>query len=411
MRHSIGGVWLFQLMILFILIFVAYIALTLNYSKTVKLKNEVISMVERYDGLNEQSISLVNNYLESSNYVATGVCASEETDGIYGALSLSEDELEPAEPNTRYYYCVKKYRGTNQTRYYQVTLFYRFNLPVIGDTIRYMIKGTTTNFHSKDNNTLYGYMIGGGLDTSMPSIPNTPSYTVSFDVNGGDYNVPRQTVEAGNTATKPTNPTRSGYTFECWQLNGVDYHFNERVTKSITLVAKWKSNSESELITIKFDVGGGTPISDQQIPPGSKVIKPSDPVRDKYVFKGWRNGGHYYEFDKFEHYDLTLSAQWDHTIVDYFKENAHRIVEARSCLSGCDGCFFGLGSNDPAWSVNEFYSTVCDAYIRDNPGVFTKNECVAELNSEGDGRTIIGRRLQVTQKCEPGDKCYSLCTF
>jgi len=160
MRHSIGGVWLLQLMILFILLFVAYIILTINYSKTVKMKNEVISMIERYDGLNEHSLELVNNFLESSNYVTTGVCTGDYKSGIYGALSLHDNQLEEAEPNRRYYYCVKKYKGTNKSRYYQVTLFYRFQLPIIGDTIRYMIKGTTTNFQSNDDPGLYGGVIG-----------------------------------------------------------------------------------------------------------------------------------------------------------------------------------------------------------------------------------------------------------
>lgn len=159
MRQSIGGVWIFQLMILFILLFVGYIILTIQYSKTVKMKNEVITMYEKYDGLNEQSIALVNQYLESSHYTATGVCTKKAVSGLYGALSLQDDELEEAEPNRKYYYCIKKYKGANKTRYYQVTLFYRFNLPIIGDTTRFMIKGTTTNFQSNDPE-IYKSVIG-----------------------------------------------------------------------------------------------------------------------------------------------------------------------------------------------------------------------------------------------------------
>ena len=45
MRQTIGGTWLLQLMILFILLFVGFIILTLNYSQTINIKNEVITMV------------------------------------------------------------------------------------------------------------------------------------------------------------------------------------------------------------------------------------------------------------------------------------------------------------------------------------------------------------------------------
>lgn len=152
MRNTIGGTWLLQLMILFILLFVGFIILTLNYSKTIKLKNEMISIVEKYDGLNEKSIELVNNFLVSSNYGVMNVCTGEERSGIYGAYDLYTNALEPARAGAKYYYCVKKYKGANTSNYFQVTLFYKFNLPIIGETGRFMIKGTTTNFQSVDDN-------------------------------------------------------------------------------------------------------------------------------------------------------------------------------------------------------------------------------------------------------------------
>ena len=74
MRQTIGGTWIMQLMILFILLFVGFIILTLNYSKTVKVKNEVVSMFEKYEGLNEESIKLVNEFLLASGYAGMGEC-------------------------------------------------------------------------------------------------------------------------------------------------------------------------------------------------------------------------------------------------------------------------------------------------------------------------------------------------
>ena len=151
MRQSIGSTWLLQLMIVFILLFVGFIILTINYSKTIKIKNEVISMIERYEGLNENSITLVNNFLTTSGYAVTGECVSNSTSGIYGALSLNDNSLEPARPNTKYYYCIKKYKGKNTSNYYQISLFYKFNLLVIGDASRFTIKGSTTHFQASDD--------------------------------------------------------------------------------------------------------------------------------------------------------------------------------------------------------------------------------------------------------------------
>ena len=152
MRSTIGGTWLLGLMIVFIMLFVGFIVLTLNYSRTVRIKNEMIDMVEKYEGLNEQSIELVNNYLIYTNYDVEGTCVSrgEDTTGIYGSKNLNNTNLEPVREGEKYYYCIKKYDGTNTTNYYQIMIFYKFNLPVIGDTSSFIIKGTTSNFQSND---------------------------------------------------------------------------------------------------------------------------------------------------------------------------------------------------------------------------------------------------------------------
>ena len=70
----------------------------------------------------------------------------------------------------------------------------------------------------------------------------TEKFKVNFNSNGGS-SVSSQTVEKGKKATKPNNPTRSGYNFVSWQLDGNNYDFNSPVTSNITLVAQWTAKS------------------------------------------------------------------------------------------------------------------------------------------------------------------------
>lgn len=151
MRQTIGGTWLLQLIVVFILLFVGYIILTLNYSKTIRLKNEVVNMFERSSGLTDNSIKLVNNYLTSSKYNAMGICTKNNETGIYGAANLSGNKLEKAIAKKKYYYCVKKYSGASTSKYYQVSLFYKFNLPIMGEISGFSVRGTTSNFQSADD--------------------------------------------------------------------------------------------------------------------------------------------------------------------------------------------------------------------------------------------------------------------
>lgn len=62
--------------------------------------------------------------------------------------------------------------------------------------------------------------------------------TVSFDSNGGTE-VEEVDVEKGEAATAPTAPTRTGYTFEGWYLDGVEYDWTAPVNEDIHLEAVW----------------------------------------------------------------------------------------------------------------------------------------------------------------------------
>ena len=144
-------------------------------------------------------------------------------------------------------------------------------------------------------------------------------YTVKFDSNGG-INVASQTVVKGNKVTKPANPTRSGYTFIEWQLDGKAYNFNSTVTKNITLKATWKKIEETKpaeevKYPVKFDSNGGSSVANQTIVKGNKVTKPADPTRSGYTFVGWTLNGSSYDFNTPVNGDITLKANWKEVVV------------------------------------------------------------------------------------------------
>ena len=68
----------------------------------------------------------------------------------------------------------------------------------------------------------------------------TVTYTVTFDSAGGSA-VPSQTVQSGQMAIEPAAPTRPGYNFTGWYLDGKLYDFNTPVTGDLYLSAGWKA--------------------------------------------------------------------------------------------------------------------------------------------------------------------------
>ena len=85
-------------------------------------------------------------------------------------------------------------------------------------------------------------------------IPSPVTYTVTFDSDGGS-DVPSQEIEAGNKATKPSDPVKDGFTFDGWlDNNGGAFNFDTPIISNITLYANWKG-------TTNPDQGAGTNLS------------------------------------------------------------------------------------------------------------------------------------------------------
>ena len=75
-----------------------------------------------------------------------------------------------------------------------------------------------------------------------PVVKPVNKYTVTFYTDGGS-NISSQTIEEGKTVTKPSEPTKEGYTFKGWYLNDSLYNFDSKVTSNITLKAKWSQKT------------------------------------------------------------------------------------------------------------------------------------------------------------------------
>ncbi len=63
--------------------------------------------------------------------------------------------------------------------------------------------------------------------------------TVTFNTDGGTLIESQQVLE-GQKLTSVGTPTKSGYVFKCWQLNGEDFDINTPITEDITLTAVYE---------------------------------------------------------------------------------------------------------------------------------------------------------------------------
>ena len=132
-------------------------------------------------------------------------------------------------------------------------------------------------------------------------------YTITFNANGHGTAPAAQSVIAEGTASEPTAPEATGYTFVGWCTDSECtkvFDFDTPITGNITLTAKWK------IITYNITyegLEGATHSNPSTYNVETATITFTTPSnREDYVFKGWTPAS----IAKGSTGDKTVTAQW-----------------------------------------------------------------------------------------------------
>ncbi|MDR2712583.1 MAG: InlB B-repeat-containing protein [Clostridiales bacterium] len=167
------------------------------------------------------------------------------------------------------------------------------------------------------------------------------TYIVEFDSDGGT-DVPDETVNYGDKVTEPAEPTKDGYDFDGWYIDGVYsdlYDFNSAVTKAFTIFAKWIATED-----VNYDVtfllrDGDAVYKTSNINEGDTVSEPTPaPTETGYDFVGWYTDEvctMEYDFETPVIDDLILYSKWQiKTYTVTFDSNGGSAVESQTVDHG-----------------------------------------------------------------------------
>ena len=111
------------------------------------------------------------------------------------------------------------------------------------------------------------------------------NYNVTFNSNWWTPIPDTQSIAYGSKATRPADPTRTGYTFSGWTLNGNDFDFDTVITWAITLVAK--RNIVEYTITYNLDWWTNNENNPSTYTIESWAITLQQPTKVWYTFLWW----------------------------------------------------------------------------------------------------------------------------
>ena len=168
MREAIGGTWLFQIVITFVVLFTGFMCLTINRSKAYNVKNQLINSIQLYNGIDlaqgyihgkDDAYKEVIEYMQEISYRTTG---NVPDDVIVGGQPHSwvcfnrngvYVERNPV-------FCIAEIRADREGYnsgtvsgdlpemvYYKVAVFYQLNIPMFSNIFNFTLYGDTKTFY------------------------------------------------------------------------------------------------------------------------------------------------------------------------------------------------------------------------------------------------------------------------
>ena len=161
---------------------------------------------------------------------------------------------------------------------------------------------STISYPSQPTRTGYTF---DGWDSSIESMPaNTFTISATWTINkyflifhnGYDGNISSEEVDFNSTIVYPTAPTRTGYTFDGW-----DSSIESMPANTLTITATWTINK----YFLIFHNGYDSNISSEEVDYNSAISYPSAPTRTGYTFEGWNSS-----IENMPANTLTIAATW-----------------------------------------------------------------------------------------------------
>jgi len=128
MREAIGGTMLMYIVLIFLIVYIFFMAVVINYGRVFRVKNTLINYIENAEGLKtDDDLKNMGDYARELGYT--------------GSVHLCYTE------------------GNNNMTYYSVMLYASFQLPLVNNSLNISIAGETSGIRNVE-----------GFDPSNPEI-------------------------------------------------------------------------------------------------------------------------------------------------------------------------------------------------------------------------------------------------
>lgn len=139
MKEGIGGTFMIYVLLVFLAVYITFVAVAFNYARAFKVKNKVIDIIEQNEGIRDYNdigdnsvLGQIDTYLGQVSYIVNGI--DENTCQGYDYVNENRG------------YCIDEYSTTVNgvtSKYYKVMTFIRLEIPFMDLGFTIPVKGET----------------------------------------------------------------------------------------------------------------------------------------------------------------------------------------------------------------------------------------------------------------------------
>lgn len=135
MKEAIGQVYALQIILAFVILLNGYMAYSVNYARAFRVKNQIVDIIEEYEGPNnEEAIDKINTIIDQMTY--------EVPQRLVNNFKSRYSDENSGEPNCQNGWCYIEHNvsiddadGERNGKYYSVVTFVNIDIPVINNII------------------------------------------------------------------------------------------------------------------------------------------------------------------------------------------------------------------------------------------------------------------------------------
>ena len=256
-------------------------------NKQITSLNNLISQLQNTNTLNVNTIASLNSQIESLNSQISNMILQNQT--ASSQITALNNEISKLQESINYYeqYIASLENGE------QVVATFEFDGSVYNIQILNKNSIVTVTTPTSTDYVIFNYWTVNGeqvdlstyqITTNTKFVANvTYKYDVKFKVDNTDYD--SQIVVKNGYATLPEEPTKAGYEFDGWSINGIDIVENistTAVTQNVTYKAVF-----TQLHTVTF-MSDGEIKSTQSVRNGEYATNVDIESTTYKVFNGWK---------------------------------------------------------------------------------------------------------------------------